>query len=60
MIDFKERIKIVESIGLSFSPKYNSYVSDNPMGANIGVVEVQCMTDDEFNDVIKLIKEAKK
>ena len=55
-----KRIKIIENIGLSFSPKYNSYIGNNPIGANIGVIEIQTMTNDEFNNVIIELKEAQK
>ena len=51
------RIKQVTEIGMQWSFEYNSYIHEK-RGANIGMVEIKTMTDDEFNKVLSKIKEA--
>ena len=59
MIDIKKRINEAISIGLHYDPRHDSYVGENPPGANIALVEMKTMTDIEFADVITKINNAK-
>ncbi len=50
---FEKRIEEIEGLGLEFIPKYNSYCFKD---VNVGVVEVQTMSDEKWNKLIDEIK----
>ncbi len=50
---FEKRVDELEELGLEFLPKYNSYCFKD---VNVGVVEIQTMSDKEWNELINEIK----
>ena len=52
-----KRIKIVTDLGLSWNPNYDSFVKED---YNIGIIDIKCDTDEEFDRKINQIKQEMK